>query len=311
MFEWTARMTAIPPLPPARGYETSGTAELFPRYEDITQDGRFLLPSLTPGLGAALWRSLGKHTSTLDAFTAEGILPILRRIIIAGEPGPFSVHEPVRYEGTWRLARETDGERLFLDMWLEARSRIGGTFDPIVRGTDDGAGGRGASGSTAPRPRALAGRIYAEHVITKPFAPKDARKVTRLDAPGLPAVPEDTQAFESADELIAGHTLVPAGEVSFAMMHTDSNQHVNSLVYPRVFEEAIVRSLAPRPTLVARTLELRWRKPFFAGERARITLAVVASEGSSSAGSGELRVVGAFTPTSSDLPSATVAMTLA
>ena len=51
----------------------------------------------------------------------------------------------------------------------------------------------------------------------------------------------------------------------FGVMHTDPNNHVNSLVYPRVFEEA---AMALRGGIdPARALEVVWRKPIFAGER--------------------------------------------
>ena len=40
---------AIPPMPPARGFESSATLKLYPRYEDIAQDGRVLLTTLMPG----------------------------------------------------------------------------------------------------------------------------------------------------------------------------------------------------------------------------------------------------------------------
>lgn len=282
-------MIDLPPLPPARGYETTGSAELFPRYEDVTQDGRFLLTAFMPGLGAAVWRSLVKHTATLSAFAAQGILPILRRLVAVGEDGPFSVHTPLASKGTWRLAREDGGDRIFLDMWLEAHTSKGTTLGPPP---------------PKDAPRVLAGRVYGEHVITKPFAPKTERKVTKIDAPGLPPLPEDVHPFLESDALLAGHTLDDAGQIAFGMMHTDSNQHVNSLVYPRRFEEAVIAHVAPPPAFVARAFEVRWRKPFFAGERARIGVAVVSRTDT------KLHVVGAFTPEGASKPSATIAMTL-
>ena len=53
------------------------------------------------------------------------------------------------------------------------------------------------------------------------------------------------------------------------LAHTDANQHVNSLVYPRLFEEAVLRRLATlgKPTaLLTRRAEVAFRKPAFAGE---------------------------------------------
>ena len=233
-----------------------------------------------PGLGA-VWRALGS-SKKLDGFRAQGILPILRRLVIVGERGPFSPEAPIFCTGTWRLAREKDGERIFANMWLDAFAPHGSILAPPTEDAE----------------RVLVGRIYAEHVVTRPFAPPAERKVTRLDVPGLPAVPEDEHPYEEAEDLVTGHALERAGELTFGMMHTDSNQHVNSLVYPRVFEETIVRALASRgdvpdpSSLLARVVELRYRKPFFTGERASIAAHI------ERAPSGPHRVVavGSFSP---------------
>ena len=297
MLSWPS--CSIPPLPPERGYESTATAELRPRYEDIAQDGRVQLTALMPGLGA-VWRALG-DSRKLDSFRAQGILPILRRLVIVGEPGPFSVHAPIHCSGTWRLAREKGGDRIFANMWLEAFAPIGSVLGPPEPNAE----------------RVLVGRVYAEHVVTRPFAPPAERKVTRLDVPGLPAVPEDEHPFEEAEDLIAAHTLERAADITFGMMHTDSNQHVNSLVYPRLFEEAVVRALAARSdvgdpsALLARAVELRYRKPFFTGERASIALRVEPSgSGPRRAGAGA-GAVGSFSPPGdAPKPSCTIAMSL-
>jgi hypothetical protein len=259
----------IPPIPPARGPgQDGGRATIAPRYEDITQDGRMQLVALMPGLGGAVWRALLSQVPAIDTFRSQGILPILRRLVAVAEDRPVSVNVPIEYTGAFRFAREKDGDRLFANMWVEAHAPIASTMGP-----------------TPPRdaPRELVGRVFAEHVITRPFAPPAERRVTRLDAPGLPAIPEDEHAFESAEALIesAGGPLEDAGDFVFGMMHTDSNQHVNSLVYPRVFEEAAMRKLVhdariPSPhALLARATELRWRRPFFAGERAAVGMRFV------------------------------------
>ena len=256
----------IPPMPPPRGPEQDGgTASLHPRYEDITQDGRLVLTALMPGLGEAIWRSLISKLPATKVLRSQGIVPILSRMIAVGEDRPVSVDVPIRYTGSFRYARERGGERIFANMWLEAHAPIASTFGPLP-GPD--------------APLALVGRVFAEHVVTRPFAPPGERKVTRLDVPGLPPIPEDEHLFETAEQLVesAGGALESAGEFQFGMMHTDSNQHVNSLVYPRVFEEHAVRRFmldAAAPTkqaLLARALDIRWRRPFFAGDRAKIAM---------------------------------------
>lgn len=280
----------IPPLPPSRGPgQDGGTASIAPRYEDITQDGRMHLSALMPGVGAAVWRALLSQMPAIHTFRSQGILPILSRVVLVGEDRSVSVNVPVRYEGAFRFAREKDGDRLFANMWVEARAPIGSTLAPDP---------------PADAPYEVVGRVFAEHVITRPFASTPAeRRVTRLDAPGVPPLPEDEHVFESADALVAraGGPLEDACEVAFGMMHTDSNQHVNSLVYPRVFEETAVRSLmqnarVPAPhQLLARVIELRWRRPFFAGERARVGLRFVDGPAASPAAA-KIGVIGAFSP---------------
>jgi hypothetical protein len=285
----------VPPVPPFRGgLLEKGEATLLPRYEDVTQDGRLVLTAMMPGLGAAVWRSLLNANPVLDRFREEGIIPILRRVAIVADEGrgPVSVHEPVHYEGTVRLARESGGDRIFLNMWLDAYAPEASTFGPPA--AKDAA-------------RARVGRVFAEHVVTRPFAPPAERKVTRLDAPGIAAVPDDEHAFEPAEALLEGATLEDVGAVVFGMIHTDSNQHVNSLVYPRLFEEALLRVVGSEAKgLVARRVEMRWRKPFFTGDRARVLLRI--EEKSERV----VRAVGAFVAEGGDpaKPHATVAIAL-
>jgi hypothetical protein len=288
----------IPEAPPSRGPgQDGGKAKLLPRYEDIVQDGRLQLSALMPGLGAAVWRSLLSQIPAIATFRAQGIAPILRRLVAVGEERSVSVNVPVEYTGSFRLAREKGGERLFANMWLEARAPIASTLGPEP-GPD--------------APRELVGRVFAEHVLTRPFGPPEERKVTRLDAAGVPAVPEDEHEFLSAESLLesAGCPLDDAGDFVFGALHTDSNQHVNSLVYPRVFEEAVVRRLVQNARipgaqgLLARAIELRWRRPFFTGERAQLGMRLIEP------GAGDAWKVGAIGAFSSGGPKPSCAVKL-
>ena len=68
----------------------------------------------------------------------------------------------------------------------------------------------------------------------------------------------------------------------FGLGHTDSNQHVNSLVYPRFFEDAALRRLAALglPTAAMPVyLDIAYRKPCFAGDRMRIDLTTFELDG--------------------------------
>jgi hypothetical protein len=110
-----------------------------------------------------------------------------------------------------------------------------------------------------------------------------------------------------AEELLGGRALEPAGERRFGMMHTDSNQHVNSLVYPRLFEEAVVEraaGVAGSEGLLARAIDVRYRKPFFAGDRASLALAVAR-------GDAGVEAHGVFAPAHDAKPSCAIGMRLA
>jgi hypothetical protein len=129
----------------------------------------------------------------------------------------------------------------------------------------------------------VAGRIFAEHEFTRPFGPPGDRKVRALPLAGGEMVPEARWAWREPEALLAlpegavplDAELVPDGVATvFGLDHTDSNHHVNSLVYTRLFIEAALRRLdahgrAGAP-LLARSLEIAYRKPSFAGELARV-----------------------------------------
>ncbi|MDB4946353.1 MAG: hypothetical protein JWP97_5887 [Labilithrix sp.] len=286
---------SLPLPPPARDpSHDGGRAELLPRYEDVAQDGRIILTSLAAGLTHTVWHGLLADQAAPRALAKQGVLPILHRMVIVAEDRSVSANLPIRFTGGFRYARQKDGERLFLNMWVDAHAQVASTI--------------------APRPPADApyeplARIFAEHVITRPFAPAGERKVTRLDAPGVPPIPEDEyDLFAPAEALLAraAGELEPLGEVTFGLVHTDSNQHVNSMVYPRVFEEHVIRRLVARDPSAARRLaravDIVWQKPFFAGQTAR-TSAHFAEDAN-----GAVHAVGAFHG-AGDKPHTTVAMT--
>ena len=261
--------TSLPASP--EGAELS-EAELPLRFEDITQDARLQLVALLPGLGATGWRALMKEPYT-KTMLRSGIVPLLTRIVMQAEDGPFSVNGSLRYRGSYGfshvLGANGEVERLQLAMWLEAELPIGRTY--------------GAAPANAGE-RTLAGRVYAEHTLTRPFGPKEERRVRRLEVEGLEAVPgQALEPMTVADNarLPLGATLLdPAplfdsATTVFGVGHTDSNQHVNSLVYVRLFEEAALRRFAlhGRPsTRLLRQLQIGYRKPCFAGESVRFAL---------------------------------------
>lgn len=254
----------MPSLPP--GHSTTTTAYL--RYEDVTQDGR-LIPIAAPSALAGLWREvLVKHAGHRNAVQA-GIIPILTRLTINSLEQQIRVDRPIESRTGFALAHDLDqGEvsRLFMNVWCE------------IRGVAGKLGRNPSAGELA-----LAGTVFAEHTYTRPLAPPAHRKVTKLSVDGLPEIPElryaapaPTTAQEAPDGATWLDELAPdPAEYAFTLDQTDSNQHVNSLVYIRVFHDALNRRLAAagRPMrLRSRAVDIAYRKPCFAGDKVRASL---------------------------------------
>lgn len=255
-------LSAIPPLP-ANTVRAGATVHL--RFEDVTQDGRLVLEALPNALGPTVWRGLLAHDPVAPLLFKRGIVPILSRFILEGYAGPISASAPIDAQGTYQLARSSDG-RFVLDMWADLRAAVGRTYGKTDR---DGE-------------RILAGRVLAEHVLTRPFGPPDQRRVTSLDFPGAPTdlpTREASPAYDAIASVPEGaRPLEPARSpdvvpVVFGLVHTDSNMHVNSLVYLRLFEEAALRrfaTLGRGTSLLGRTMDIAYRKPCFAGQGMRV-----------------------------------------
>jgi hypothetical protein len=259
-----------PEVPPLQ--RAAGPIRL--RYEDVTQDGRLALAGLPHALGEVIWQNLFVDDALAAAWRESGVVPLLTRVAVEGADETVSVRKPLHGEGRYELAHAVghDGAvaRILLNMWVRVSGPRGRTWGP----PPDGAG----------EPVQL-GRIFAEHVFTRPFGPPARRKVLRLELPGIAPVPPARAPFVAAEELLVlppgAQPLEPAAApdttaIVFGLDHSDSNQHVNSLVYPRLFTEAALRRLDAlgRPTagLLARAAETAWRKPCFAGDRVRIIL---------------------------------------
>lgn len=267
-------MRPFPPEPEPTS-DRQATADIPTRYEDIAQDGRVKLAALPHGLGQVCWMKLLRRHPIAWIARSEGIVPILSRLVVEGGDGPVSVRRALEGRGCYRLAHTVDAagevDRIILELWVDVHGRAGRTHGP----PPDNAG-----------ERLRVGRVYAEHVFTRPFAPAAERKVRSLPASeDLPEVPEHRHEWMQAPELLAlptGATALDAGpeidgrETVFGLTHTDSNQHVNSLEFPRLFEEAALRRLAglgrrPGAQLV-RWVDLRYRKPCFAGDSVQVSL---------------------------------------
>ena len=252
-----------PPFPefPA---DQSSTAPGFLRYEDAAQDGRLMPVALPPSM-SALWQQVLRPHPGQRACIAQGVIPILTRLTLTSLEAPIRIDRPIESRAGFLLAHDLDaaGEaRIFLNTWAELH------------------GAAGRIGSREPGPPVLAGHLFSEHVFTRPFAPPDRRRVSRLEVEGYPAVPElryDAPAPATAAEAPAGarwlDDLAPdPAEVAFTLDQTDANQHVNSLVYIRSFLDAAARRFAAGGhslKVLSRAIDIAYRKPCFAGDRVR------------------------------------------
>jgi hypothetical protein len=238
------------------------------RFEDLDQHGRPMLEPLAGSLGV-LWRVLPEASQT---WTSDGgVLPLFTRLEIDAGGGPFAVDTPLTVDGTFALrhTRDDQGEvaRVILDFEATVSGPLGRTHLPPP---DDA--GRVVQAAT----------LRSEHIFTRPFALPEERKVRSLvDRQGQRFVPPAQRAWRtprSTLEVEGDATLLGDFEVDLAPLvlgfrHSDSNQHINSLVYPAFFEDAVLRRLGAlrRDTSVlGRRLDVAYRRPSFVGEQLEV-----------------------------------------
>jgi hypothetical protein len=239
------------------------------RYEDVSQDGRLTMEGMPHALGEVFWRGAVQRSDLATVLRAHGVLPILSRLATQGGEGPLGVQAPLDGEGRWQICRVDDdhGEpkQLRIDVCVDLYGERGRVHGPPPPGAGE---------------RIAAGRVLAEHVFTRPFAPPSERKVTSLDG----IAPQARCAFRPPHAVLE----LPAGArpldpelqldpepVVLGLDDTDSNQHVNSLVYPRLVREAALRRFARHGRdvrVLARYQETAFRKPCFAGESLRLAV---------------------------------------
>jgi hypothetical protein len=260
-----AAMFPAPPMP-AFADDHRATTPGYLRYEDVDQLGRLLPIAIPPAL-TGLWRgAVTRHPGARSAHAA-GVVPLLTRMTMVATDQHVRVDRPIETRAGFELAHDRDAtgavSKLFFNAWCEVHATSGRIFPREPAG-----------------PLALAGTLFAEHTFTRPFAAADQRRVTRLDAPGYPAVPDahyPAPAPATAMDAPAGATWLDEladdpEPVHLTLDHTDSNQHVNSLAYVRIFLPAVFRRLAVHGRSLrvrSRAIDIAYRKPCFAGDRVR------------------------------------------
>jgi len=262
----------VPPSQCARG-------EYAMRYEDIAQTGYMKLTALQPAVGAACFRPLWRNHPINVRLAPKGVLAILTGISIERLDGPVPLGDLLEAHGSYQLAHDVDAagqvSRLFLNMHATIWGRRGLTHGKQPPGAGE---------------RIQVGRLFTEHVFTRPFSPPGERKVLSFDVPGEPAVPSERYRWTDAIDLLKlpadAEVLCPLtrepSSIAFGLVHTDSNQHVNSLVYPNLFEQAVVRratELGLKDLPLATLMEVAYRKPCFAGDVVDMHIQLFRSEG--------------------------------
>jgi hypothetical protein len=260
------------PAPPAPLFPPDRTATNphVPRYEDCTQDGRLVTTAIPPAL-ATLWNTRDSRNPGARQARASGLISLMTRLTVTSLDVPVRVNRPFEATVGFEMAHDRDASgavsRLFLNVWAGIRGR------QHLSRADRAAG--------QPSELVAAGEAFAEHTYTRPFAPPDQRRVTSLaDIPGCPEVPEvryRQPAPASAADAPDGATWLDElaadpVETLFTLDQTDANQHVNSLVYVRVFLAAVQRRLGTggHPArLRSKAFDIAYRKPCFVGERVR------------------------------------------
>lgn len=276
------------PEPPLVSGIQLGRGQTRLRFEDVAQDGRLRLEGIWPAIGPILWGKM-EVAEALLRLGAQGIRAVLSYVQLEGGSEPVSVRALCEQEVRWRIGHTTDADgqlnRLVFDTWLSTSAPLGESGNP------------GAPPVAETRVRVA--RAYGQHVFTRPVAAPGRHRVLSLADPLLDDLPGPRVSWRDplsvldipdAAELL---DVVPRPDLAptvFGLCHTDGNQHVNFLSYPRLVEEAALRRFAELglgARRLARRAEVGYRKPCFAGDVMRIVMQAYRS-------AGELGVVAAF-----------------
>lgn len=267
-----------------------GTTRL--RFEDVAQDGRLRLEGIWPAIGPILWGRM-EVANALLRLGMQGVRAVLTYVQLEGGEEPVSVRALCEQEVRWQLGATLDESgavtRVLFDTWLLSSAPRGLANNPGMDPVSE--------------ERVSVARAYGQHVFTRPAARAGEHRVTAIDDPlfadstlrpspyrdpnALLSLPPGTTALDPTPR-------VDPAPVVFGLCHTDGNQHVNFLAYPRLVEEAALRRFAELgrdPKRLARRAEVAYRKPCFAGDVVRLVMQAF-EQGD------ELGVVAAFVPDS-------------
>jgi hypothetical protein len=259
----------LPPEPEVPE-EQIGEADLELRYEDVCQDGRLRLAGVWAPMGRILWSKM-RVAHALQRLRGQGVRNVLSFIAIHAEDEPVTVRaralSRVRFQLGHTLDARGEPNRIIFNTWLRTEAPRGKRGDPSAEPSGE---------------RVLVAKAFGQHVLTRPRAARGEHRVLTLEDPELPAVPEQHMPWRDADGLLVlpegAQPLDPeprAEEAAFVfgLVHTDGNQHVNFLIYPRLAEDAALRRLSEHgidARLLGRRAEVGYKRPCFAGDRMRV-----------------------------------------
>lgn len=255
---------APPTLPTIAASQRTEIVRELP-YEAVAQDGRLSVLALPPAIGW-IWRELIAHHRDSLTLTGSGLIPVLTRLVANTSEAAVRIDHKFTADGGFVLGRSADGKRAYLNFKATLIGQAG-TMVPLV----------GPSGAVP------AGELVAEYTYTRLFAAAGERGVSADDVGAqvvVPLLPYEAPSMESAGAVPDGaHSLGDrqrdVAPLVTSMDHTDSNQHINSLVYLRLFIDAAHRrmaatqlagTLAKAAPRFVRSVEVSYRKPCFAGD---------------------------------------------
>lgn len=261
--------THVPPSPTVDAAATSaqlqgrGEGRLLLRFEDVSQAGHLRLETLAAGLDFALMGGdLPTHPLT-RYFSEHQIVPMRTRMMIERYPGTVAFGSEVVTEGTFVIA--ADGDHVFLNSEGHLRA-------PSKHRVASAVVGDGATFSL--------GRVFVEHTLTKPLAPKGERRVSSLPTHVHGLHLEYVHYTQTSTAALLGTAVLEVvGSVCPGLRHTDGNQHVNSVAYIVWFEEIAVRAARQHALSAlheAESIDIVYLRPSFAGEELTFEMALAA-----------------------------------
>lgn len=131
------------------------------------------------------------------------------------------------------------------------------------------------------RPFTVTGAYQLAHAVDQGGDVERIVLKTRADLHGpighfhAPPPPASLLALPAGAVPLEAELAPDSGPTAFGLCHTDANQHVTVLNYPQLFEEAALRrfaALGKSTKLLARFMDVGYRKPSMAGDTLRIVL---------------------------------------